>query len=545
MDAKWPFIIILFFFLGLTGYLISHLERSKVMADWENRRCHLPVMVAARFFKPDTDPRSPHDFSNDNFEFCIKQFTDSFMNLFMPPIAALLGKQATLTGGAMGALNQVREIVRRITSAFTSYLSSFTDKFKNSMFEFRRIIAYLRMAIGRLMAVVTSTIYIGLSLFSGMLSSIQVVIRVVLIICAIMIVLIIILWFILLPVIPFILSTLTAIVSLVVALSVVMSGSIASEAESQKSGFCFSEHTSLLISRDGEQCVIPISQVRIGDVILSKDAKEHRITAVMEMTSKDVNWYNIDGIYVAGDHMVQEDGEWIYVKGHSRAIDVSHLSLSNLSPRVYCLNTTSRMIPIIGLSGCHYFRDWEELEEEDEEGHRLWRKTVYAMLNGRHSDTLHDSEDTEWKEDQSIPLVGQDTLVWTILGWRKITDLKVGDVICDSDGGSQNILGIVKGETVIGNEKGKATGQLWDGSQGGWIKKMTAEGVAWKRRKDRQEGMEGVGWNLITERGEWVVLGRNGERETVSDFTEVGHIRIRELYSLVSDRLSGSCLTHL
>ncbi len=547
MDAKWPFIVILFFFMGLTGYLISHLERSKVMADWENRRCDLSVMIASRFFKPETDPRSPTEFSNDNFEFCIKHFTDSFMNLFMPPITALLGKQASLTGGAMGALNQVREIIRRITSAFTSYISSFTDKFKNGMFELRRIIAYLRMAIGRLMAVVTSTIYIGLTLFSGMLSSIQVVIRVILIICAIMIVLIIILWFILLPVIPFILTTLTAVVSLVVALSVVMSGSIASEAESQKSGFCFAEDTRLWIKRAGEQLILSISDVRIGDIILSNHSKEHPITAIMEMTSKDVNWYRLDNIYVAGDHMVQENGKWIYVKDHSDAKPVSSLSLSILSPRVYCLNTSTRLIPIRGRTQFHYFRDWEELEEEDEEGHCLWRKTVYCMLNGIDPLTINDSNESEWKEDQPIPLVGQDTLIRTMLGWRKICDLKVGDIICDSKGESQEILGVVKGDplkaTATETSTETSTETVW--SQGGWIKKITAEGVVWKRKEERHNGMKGIGWNLITEKGEWVSLGKGGVMETVSDFTEVGHIRIRELYQMVSDRLSGSCLTHL
>jgi len=527
MEAKWPFILILFFFLGLTGYIISQLERSKVMKDWENRRCNLSVMIGSRFFKPDTDPRSPNEFSNENFEFCMKKFTDSFMNLFMPPITALLGKQADLTGGAMGALNQVREVVKRITNAFMSYVSSYLDKFKNGMFELRRIIAYLRLAMGRLMAVVTSTIYIGLSLFSGMLSSIQVVIRVVLIICAIMIAVIIILWFILLPIIPFILTTLTAVVALVVALSVVMSGSIASDAESKKSGFCFAEQTIVRIYRDSGIHDIPIRFTRIGDLLVSEDGKEHRITAIMQMTSKDVNWYELDGIYVAGDHMVKNGEDWIYVKDDPSAKNVSSLSVSSYSPYVYCLNTETRIIPIKGKTRETYFRDWEELEEDDIHGHQEWRRRVFQLLNGS-----NEVNEKDIIADQPIPLVGKGSLVWTPIGWRRISDLKVGDVIYDRMGKEQSILGVVRGEAVGNND-----GEKW--TQGGWVC-IQDKNIRWERRKDTikvDEKIKAEGWNLITDTGEWVLLDENGSGEIVCDFTEVGHVRIRELYEWISSRL--------
>ena len=530
MEAKWPFILILFFFLGLTGYLISYLERSKVMNDWENRRCNLSVMIAARFFKPETDTRSPNEFSSDNFEFCVKQFTDLFMNMIMPPITALLGKQSALTGGAMGILTTVREIVRRITAAFMSYISSFMDKFKNGMFEFRRIIAYLRMAIGRLMAIVTSTIYIGLTLFSGMLSSIQTVIRVVLIICAIMIIVIIILWFILLPVIPFILTTLTAIVALVIALSVVMSGSIASDAESKKSGFCFAEHTRVEIRRENQAILtIPIRMIRVGDRIVSTDSKEHRVTAVMQMTSKDVDWYDLDGVYVAGDHMVQHQGKWTYVKEHPDAHALSSVSVSLYSPSVYCLNTTTHIIPLKGRSRETLFRDWEEFEENDSEGHQLWRKSVFFMLNAINLDDTAQRHSKEWEEDQPTPLVSKNIMVSSPMGGKIISECNVNDVIYDSRGNEQKILGIVRGEAI-----GKAEQVDW--SQGGWRKRGDDR---WERRQDtiKETEEKEEGWNLITETGEWVLWNKNGIMDTVSDFTEVGHVRIRELYNLVSYRL--------
>jgi hypothetical protein len=58
MEAKWPFMLITLGLLFALGFTIANLERSTVMNDWENRRCDLPIMTAAFFFKPDTDTRT-------------------------------------------------------------------------------------------------------------------------------------------------------------------------------------------------------------------------------------------------------------------------------------------------------------------------------------------------------------------------------------------------------------------------------------------------------------------------------------------------------
>ena len=67
------------------------------MNNWDKRRCELPVAMAARFFKPDWDPRTKGEFANDNFDFCMKQYIDKFMALLMAPINALFGKHTNLS----------------------------------------------------------------------------------------------------------------------------------------------------------------------------------------------------------------------------------------------------------------------------------------------------------------------------------------------------------------------------------------------------------------------------------------------------------------
>lgn len=523
MEAKWPFLLLLLFFMGLTGYVMSKLERTKVMRQWDKRRCDFTVMLAARFFKPDSDPRTPSEFSADNFDFCVKEYSEGFLAMFMAPLSWLMGKQANLAGGAMSVMNQVREITRRVTDAFTSYLSSYLKKFRASVFEMRRIIIYLRMGIQRMLAIAMSTIYMGMTLFRGMLSGIQTVIRVILIICAIMIAVIILLWFILLPVIPFILTTLTAVVALVGALSVVMSTSLASQAESQKGGFCFSENTPIRIQRDDMSFVeIPIREIKLGDRL--EDGAE--VTMVMEVTSEGVEWYEVDGIWVSGDHRIQsETGEWWLVREDSRASPKTNSSIQ----RVYCLNTTTRQILLRGSTGKSYsFRDWEELEEDDVEGHRLWREQVYYLLN------KGERLPSYYNKLQDIPLVGADVEIHTHSGWQPISTICVGDLLLLPNGGTQKVLGVVRGqaqiqERVQEKEQWFQGGYVWDTAIHRWIPVLDD-------RLSSSKETHTMGWNVITETGEWTARISNGISRQ-RDFTEVGHHAIKGLYEMVSSRL--------
>jgi hypothetical protein len=535
MEAKWPFLILLLFFVGLTGYLMSRLERTKIMRQWDKRRCDFTVMMAARFFKPDTDPRSPATFASDNFNFCLKEYSDGFLSILMAPVSWLMGKQANLASGSMAVMNQVRNIIKRVTDAFMSYLSSYTKKFQSSILELRRIFIYLRMGVQRMIAIAMSTIYMGMTLFRGMISGIQTIIRVILIICAIMIAVIIILWFILLPIIPFILTTLTAVVALVGALSVVMSSSLASQAQSQKGGFCFAENTVIRVQRKEEQDAflsIPIKEIQIGD----KLEDDSIVTMVMEVTSENVEWYEINGIWVSGDHRIQsETGEWWFVRedprAHSRSMPSSPIE------RVYCLNTTTRQIPLRDRDGTlYYFRDWEEFDETDKEGHCLWNKYVLQLLNP--NDTVYQNENHTDDEhsSQDIPLVGGGVEVNTTTGWRPITEISIGDIIMNHDGTEQKVLGIVRGMPSMSSMPSMhSTSTQW--IQGGYVWDILYK--KWMSVSSEECPLDAMGWNLITETGEWIARTERGITRR-RDFTEVGHKAIRSLYHLVSTRLRSN-----
>jgi len=269
-------------------------------------------------------------------------------------------------------------MMQQMYNAFSSYLGSYFKKFQSSVFQLSRVVQHLRMAVGRMSAVAMSMIYAGISAFRSMINSIQVVIRVVLIVCSIMLAIIIILFFVLFPVIPMILSTLTAVVTIVIALGAVMSTSIAGDAESKKSGFCFEKGTQVPVIRtDGRIEVVSVEQIRLGDRLSNGCGY---VTAILQMAPDHVDMYELDGIRVSGSHLVQHSSSstlW-----HSVDKDERSHSIPATTNRLYCFNTTTHRIPIISNRlKIIQFKDWEEMDSADHESHVEWTQMIYSMLN--------------------------------------------------------------------------------------------------------------------------------------------------------------------
>jgi len=523
MESKWPFMMITFGLLFALGLTIANLEKTAVMNNWTDRRCDLPVIAAASFFKPDTDPRSGTTFATDNFEFCMKTTVEKFIAFFMAPVNALFGKQVNVAGDAMNSLQSIRNIAKTVYDAFLSYLDQYYRKFNASVFEMSRVVQYLRMAMNRANAIAVSMIYSGISMFRAMINSIQYIIKVVMIICGIMLAIIIILWFILFPVIPIILATLAAIVSAVLAFSGILSSSIQAEAQDKMGGFCFSEGAPILVQgKDGKDEIKRADNIQLGDELSSGGG---RITSIILMDGKDIPLYNIKGIFVSGSHLVKgTDGEWKSVSEDERAV-----RSESRSPVIYCFNTTSNSIPIQSNdSEIIWFRDWEEIKNDDINGQFMWNYLISKIL---HRDTNYNAWKSNLTPHCEIAVVGKEMRVKTKDGFVPIWKLSVpfGSVV-DRNGKEQKILGIVHSEIEQSKERnGTWHTELYVWEDGAWIKSKNTV----CRGTDVIHGM-----TLITESGEFAIWDEQTKQEKwIRDFTEVGYDRIHETYSFVEARL--------
>lgn len=521
MEAKWPFFLIAFSLIFALGLTIAGLERSGVMNNWKTRRCELPVMTAAMFFKPDSDPRTKSEFASENFEFCMKTYVDKFMTLLMAPVNMLFGKQADIASSAVGMVDTIRQIAATLYNTLSSYLEQYYLKFNASIYEISRVIQYLRMAFRRANGMMMSMLYSGITMFRGMLNTIQFVIQVILIICGIMLAIIIILFFVLFPFIPMILSVLGAIVSTVIALIMVMSIDTANQANSDKSGFCFSENTQIIIKKDNKEILVSVKDIKLGDELINGS----KITAVIQMDGKGVQLYNVNGILVSGSHLILgTDEHWKSVSNDERAKKVE-----TISDILYCFNTTTHNIPIYSpeLNKSIIFKDWEEIDDNDIKGQYIWSYNILKMLNKNLNYRF-------WKYGikpaDELPLIGRRIKIKTPSGFIEIEKLKLFDKIVDRKSKEQRIIGIINANIDNLEDNGKWNTELYEETED----KVWIRGSA---NFTRGTGCA-IGITLITETGEFIIWDEMEEKEKiVRDFTEVGHTEIYKTYPLVASRL--------
>lgn len=511
----------LLFALGLT---IANLERTTVMNEWTARRCELPIIAAAAFFKPESDPRTSSAFAADNFTFCLQTTVEKFITLFMAPINALFGKQVGLTGDAMNMIGTVRNLAQNMYNAFLSYMDIYFKKFNRSVFEMSRITQHLRMAMDRANAVAVSMIYIGASMFRGIINSIQFMIKVILIICGIMLAIIIILFFVLFPIMPLILATLAAIISAVMVFAGILSSSISADANDKMGGLCFAEGTMVqTVDEKGNTCAVPVEKIRNGDQLSDGCGI---ITAIIRMKGDNITLRNLHGINVSGSHVVRgTDGQWKLVAEDERAIPTDHRS-----PIIYCFNTTSNNLPIRSSDGSTIlFRDWEELSYDDPKGQYIWNYIVSKML---HSNTMATTY-KEWKDNIrphcEDALMGGNVQVKTHTGWIPISKVEFGQVV-DRNGKSQNVLGCIKEDIYHAEDKDG----LWH------TERYEEEQGVWKKSENTvPAGSHTIdGFALITESGEYIIWDDKEKKEKIiRDFTEVGYEEIHKTYAFLEARL--------
>ena len=491
--------------MGYVTYTYVTMERTTIMADWANNRCGIFVMFASSYFKPDDDPRSAGDFGSDNIKFCMGELAKAAMGAAMAPYNTLLEQQSIGLGDNFNALNYLRSIVKKMMDAFMSFLEPFFKKFTLVTYQIGAIVQHLKMAMGRVNAILTSFVYQGLSLVTGIQNMIQFIFFVVMIILVIMIALLIILFFILFPFIPILITP--------VILILIAGGAAA--ASGMNESFCFERNVPVVLATGATK---PISELQMGDILAGGGSVE----GILRMDGSGTNLYDLEGIRVSGSHLVSNSGKWQSVSEDNRSVPSP-----GREPVLYCLNTSNRLIPVQNKQGTTVlFRDWEEIEETDVKGQEAWDRVVSKILGG-----VSDSPDND-VADTFCLMDGANTVV-TESGLKSLNDIVLGDKLQLSYNRYTTVLGIVEGRV-------KGTGLK--GWMSACIEKVypSVTGKPYQRVTTIQKGSEYLnGRHLITDSGEFFVNVK-GDTICVRDFTEVGADLIHLTYPLIKNYISAA-----
>ena len=458
-ESAFLFLTISIVFCFGFAMLISQSSAADVIAHWADRRCDLDVMMSAFYYKPANDIRSASQFTTDNFTFCVGSKTETYLHSLFGSLFEVLRKQ-------MGAADIMTEVM---TSLKTS----------------------------------VSSIYIGLSLQTALLNTVDFIINVIMIVLYIMIALAVIFFFPILPVM--------AIVYLAVnGIEMALPG----RTGAMGAVFCFDESTRVLLQNG---TTLPINEIKVGDVLLNGQIVEARIELMGPLSPL----YVIDGVEVSGDHRIwsAEKRLWTLVKDHPSAYkSFNHPDL------LWTLITSNREIPVQGLHSIQRFADWEELPDTDENA-ALWDKIVTDLF-GQVSNT---------QVPINPPVLSGGLHVKKFqAGWIPLYTVKQGDWIMGENRWTK-VLGVCHRQAHggIGEKESRIT-------DGVWIKEESFY-PSWVHSTKISDTLPWLGYHLITEEGAFRIRGLDSSSITdtiVRDFTEVGWWRLPETYTRVEKSMS-------
>jgi hypothetical protein len=485
------FLIVLVLLAGL-GILIGSLDRADILANWEYRRCNLPVIFTASLYKPPENPKDATSFAIENFQFCIRKFGEEVMTEVMAPFIKLFKAELEVGEVVAEIQNKIRGMIANFQRAFSSLLDTVFQRFMMVGFHIKLIYKKFMDAMNRAFAIALDTVFLGISMITGIENFYNFVVKVVTIMLGIMVGLIILLFFILLPVLPIIMTTIGVLVAAGVGGVSGMAGA-----------FCFVPKT-VLKKKNGD--TITIDSIQIGDILEDDSIVE----GIVKMDGTETQLYEIHGIKVSGSHLVYYGpvDKWIFVKDHPDAHRIFEKS-----EILYCLNTTTRRIPIEG----QIFRDWEELPNSLK-AVKGWNDLVGHLLK----------TSQVCNEVQSYPIFSQN---WSVQeksrGVISINTVKIGDKILDGNVFVE-VLGVYEGLEEVPNKIHWYADSI-----------RFKEGNEWKMKaqipvpKIIQRGN-----TLITRSGSFSVIEKDGTSVQVRDFTEVGIENIEKTYTWMEHILS-------
>lgn len=344
--------------LGLS-IILAYAFKSSVLANWDESRCKPGVIAMAALFKPDSDTRTGAEFASENWAFCQKQYIEVAIRTATTEVKNLADSQGDIVEIANGVVNGLAKTFTGLWGMCYQAFSIIMDRFNSAAKLMRNMMINMYAIVDRLQSVMFSVAMALVSLVSAMINTVQVTLIVATVIIGIILVLQIVLFYIFAPISGLIVTISALVLASAVIATTAITAAIINDA-------CFTGNTRV-ITKCGPR---PICEIRVGDVL--DDGA--RVTAIHKFQRKGA-LYDLYGIHVSGSHLVWTENGLIHVSQHPDVL------LSEAPDTVvYCLTTTNRKIPVLGLRRL-VFADWEEIPESDQ-ALETWYKRVYETLNG-------------------------------------------------------------------------------------------------------------------------------------------------------------------
>ena len=438
-------ILLVLLFLAFSYYKVN-INIQPIKEDWNKYRCYPTVVpFAGMINKP--EGQSTLEYTQQNFNYCLNEMLKPVSLQALSPLDYLMRGLTQIYTVVMnmimyirGMIDNIRTrlaiIIRDIYQRVLKILIPIQDMILRTKDILAKSVAIMKVALetamgSYLMLKSTMGVMVSAGAWSLIIGAVVLVVLYGMFIAAIMFFPWT-LWY----VVGMIASFTAAYITVMVLVLVIM-GFMRSTMEispslkvapppkkpKPKSSSCFDRATTIRLA-DGDG-VKNICDVCLGDVL--EDGG--RVTATLKLSSAGEDMYVIDDVVVSGTHSIQLDGVWVRVCDHPDAVRVT----SYTDPFLYCLNTTTKQIPVNN----SLFIDWDEVDEATEKKLRAAVEDVAVF-----------DDQSGWTEDAKAFVHryfddGFETHAVVELrdgGARRIGEVEIGDVLV----GGSVVYGLVR-----------------------------------------------------------------------------------------------------
>jgi hypothetical protein len=505
----WVFIILSVVLALGVARIITGFEAQSVMSQWGKYRCLPHIMAFASMFKPRDEPRNDMQFTSDNFNFCTSEIAKSVLEIALKPILDVVLKMIETAISSIGYVLNLRSLATNLFHGLERIFDIFGRRFNMTVHEFHKTFLMQISAMQRANAIATASVFAGLSMIKAIMNAFELMIIVCLVILVILVVLVIFLFFLLAPTIPLI----------IVVLAIIGGTAYAGSTGGMGSAFCF--HPETKISLEGG-VTKKIDEISLNDKLVDGSTV---ISTMKFKTEPDTELYNIDGVIVSGSHIIYQNGVAQLVKD----LFSGKRFKGEMPKEVFCINTSSHIIPVVGEKQSWVYADWEELDGDSMDD---WSEFVYYTLNNK-SKRVNKVDDNINKSETGISNIEKVKVIHEGKIYEKnMGELEIGDQISDVTGFTE-IVGVVRINSSENHSNGYyknnlMSGATWVLESGIWI--HAAESTEWKSAHPVSNIV-----SIFTKSGTFKI-GDNLYR----DFSDIGLNNIDESYNFTLSRLNSA-----
>ena len=341
------FLLLTIFVLFVYGYFQIMRVREEIANDWQNQRCN-PKYIPFAGYITHPDGTTPFQYTSDNFQYCIQNVENDVAGQAMSPLNYLVSGVTNMLNIIGTAVQNTRDYLNVLRKNIRKIAEDVFHKILNVMIPLMSLIISLKDMLDKTQGIMTAGLYTFLGAYDTLKALMGSIVELTVVMLMVMVIIIVGLWS-----LPFswpaaaASSAIYVVFALLLTILVVFLTEVMGiKSSSVPKLRCFDKDT-LLEMVDGKYK--KIIDINVGDML----ANRTMVTAKMKVLSEDLRMFTLNNVTVSESHIVLYQGQWIPVRDHPLAQELSEYS----EPFLYCLNTSSKEIIINDIT----FTDWDEI----------------------------------------------------------------------------------------------------------------------------------------------------------------------------------------